>query len=63
MPTPKELHEKSRILIQYGKALRDEAERARKRSDSLREIANRANISGDASRAYAEAARRRHDEC
>ena len=49
------------ILTKHGKDVREDAKRARKRSEELREIANRAKLSGDANHAHAKAARDRQD--
>jgi hypothetical protein len=62
MATPEELRETSRILRKHAQNMRDDADRARERSNALREIAARAKLSGDARHAHAEAARRRQDE-
>jgi hypothetical protein len=62
MATPEELRETSRILRKHAQNVRDDADRARERSNALREIAARAKLSGDARHAHAEAARRRQDE-
>ena len=61
MATPKELRETSRILTKHGKDLREDAARARERSHKLRELADRAKLSGDANHAHAKAARDRQD--
>ena len=61
MATTKELREMSRILTQHGKDVRDIAERARKRSRTAGERADRAKLSGDANHAHAKAARDRQD--
>jgi hypothetical protein len=56
---PKELRETSRILTKHAKEVRDDANRARERFQKLREIAERAKLSGDARHAHAKAARSR----
>ena len=61
MATPKELRETSQILTKHGKDLREDAARARERSHKLRELADRAKLSGDANHAHAKAARDRQD--
>ena len=60
MATFQQLRETSRIQRKHAQNVRDDAQRARERSNALREIASRAKLSGDAKQAHAEAARRRH---
>ena len=55
MATPKELREMSQVLTKHGQDLREDAERARDRYEELREIADRAKLSGDANHAHAKA--------
>ena len=62
MAIPKGLRETSRILRKHAKDVRRDADLARERSKKLREIADRAKLSGDAKHAHAEAASRRQDE-
>jgi hypothetical protein len=62
MATPQQLRETSRILRKHAQNVRNDAARARERSNALRDIAARAKLSGDARHAHADAARRRQDE-
>jgi hypothetical protein len=62
MATPQQLRETSRILTKHAKNVRHDADRARERFQKLREIADRAKLSGEARHAHAEAARHRQDE-
>ena len=52
----------AQVLIKHGQRLREDAERAVERFHKLREMADRAKLSGDDHKARAEAARSRQDK-